>query len=391
MPIGTPPYRVTHLIPTAANGGVRRYVQQCSSMRGVKSSVIALFATDEPCDMRLDVECEIRLDIPLSRHREIGMIEAAVAAAVRRLQPDLLHSHHFGCDIFCHAAKAHVATGRIIRHVHGVLQRSSKQPMSRKAVRFDWTPDEIAREREIEHFVHRTICVSRDLRDKLSGYGLPPGKLVVLRNAIDSTEFSPASDRHRDRAKRVFGIADGEYVIGFLGRIEACKNAGYLIQLARQQQRSTPRPRYLIVGSGPLEGEMKRETDIAGVSNMFSFHQPRACVRDFYAAIDALIMPSYSEGLPFVLLEAMACGVAVMASAVGGIREIIRDDIDGLLLDAEDVDSGLAAVASLSAPAHRYRLAQQGRKRVTAAFGILSHQTRLRSLYGEALGDTTHA
>lgn len=387
---GTAPYRVTHLIPTTANGGVRRYVQQCSTMRGVRSSVIAIFATKEPSDMDLGSEGEIQLGIPLSRYREVDMIEAKVTAAVRRLQPDLLHSHHFGCDIFCSAAKAHVSAGCMIRHVHGVLQRSTEQPMGQKMVRFDWTSGEISREQRVEHFVHRTICVSNELRDKLARYGLPSEKLVVLPNAIDPERFTPSSDQHRQRARMNFGLGGGEYIIGFLGRIEPCKNVNYLIKLALQQQHLTPRPKYLVVGSGPLEAELKREAGYIGLSSMFSFHWPRLDVRDFYAAIDVLLMPSYIEGSPFVLLEAMASEVAVIASAVGGVCEIVRNKIDGLLIDPNDVGSGLMAVASLSDPTRRSRLARQGRERAITAFGILSHQSSLNGLYEGAIRSTAN-
>ncbi len=120
------------------------------------------------------------------------------------------------------------------------------------------------------------------------------------------------------------------------------------------------------------------------LGGMFFFVPHGRDVQSFYGAIDALIVPSITEGSPFVVLEAMASGVPVMASAVGGIPEIIRHEVDGLLFDPNDLASSLIAAAKLADPARRSALAFASRQRVVTAFGLEAHQTRLRSLYSEA-------
>lgn len=387
MQTEAPPYHITHLIPTAADGGVRRYVQQCCSIHSVRSSVIAIFATNEPADMALESEIEIRLDIPLSQYAEIGTIEEKVAAAVRQLKPDLLHSHHLGCDVYARPAAECTATGRMIRHVHGMLQRASEHPTREKEVRFDWTIAEMDYERAIEPLVSYTICVSRELRDKLSDYGLPREKLIVLSNGVDPAWFRPIDDAERRRARQMLGISKETYLIGFVGRIEPCKNADYLIELALRQQQAARRPQYLVVGSGPSEARIKRKVEAKGLSAMFTFHPSRLAVRDFYAALDVLILPSYTEGSPFVLLEAMACGIAVMAAAVGGILETIRDGVDGLLFDPNDIEAGLAGIAFLACPARRSVIGRRGRRRAVASFNIDWHQVQLLQLYDQVTGE----
>lgn len=340
--------------------------------------------------MRVDAGVEVRLNIPLSRYREPHAVGIEVAAAVRDLRPDLLHSHHLATDILCQRAREHVSAGSVIRHVHGVLQRSSANPLAQKSVRYDWTAAEIAKECEIESSVYATLCPSRELVEKLTGYGFPHEKLVHLPNAVDISEFSPATPDAKRQARKSFGLNDGEYVVGFLGRLELCKNPEYLLRLAQAQMALTNRPKYLMMGSGPLESALRLKMNAAGLANAFSMHVASIRVRDFYAAIDVLIVPSRTEGHPFVVLEAMASGVPVLASSVGGIPETIRHEDDGLLLSIDDVSATLTMINRMADDGQRADLAKRARCRAAAEFGLWHHQARLLKVYGQAMEMESH-
>lgn len=352
---------------------------------------MSIFASEELASMHIDVESEIRLDLPISRYWDVGTVSTAVAAAIKDLQPDLLHSHHFATDIFCVPSKDHASSRSIIRHVHGILQRSSTNPMPQKSVRFDWTTEEIAREWEIEPFVGRTICVSRELRDKLVHYAFPPEKIEVLPNAIDLSCFEPADPSSRRRARTFFNLKSDDYVVGFLGRIEPCKNLEFLLSLAWAQRALQKRPKYLVMGSGQLERELQSQVVAAELADAFSVHSASARVHEFYAAIDVLIVPSHTEGAPFVVLEAMASGVPILASAVGGITDTIRHGTEGFLFDIKDIESALAMLCHLECEDLRAQLARQARRRAAAEFSVTEHQTRLLNSYTQVLNGKSDA
>lgn len=341
--------------------------------------------------MQVDAEVEVHLNIPLSRFGEPRAIANEVAAAVRELRPDLLHSHHLATDILSQPASKHVSSGSIIRHVHGVLQRSSFDPLAEKAVRYDWTVAEIASERAIEDSVCTTLCPSRELLDKLTRYGFSPEKLVHLPNAVDSSSYVAATNSAKQLARRAFGLHNDEYVVGFLGRLEPCKNAECLLHLAQAQTAMTIRPKYLMMGSGPLEEALRLKMDAAGIASSFSMHPASTHVHEFYAAIDVLVLPSRTEGHPFALLEAMASGVPVVASAIGGMVETIVHGDDGLLVNIDDLPAILSMIDLLADEGQRAGFAKRARRRAVAEFGLAQHQARLLKLYGQTLGARSHA
>ena len=369
---------VTHVIPTPSDGGVRRYVQQVCAMQGVTSTVISVFASTDVPEMELNAAREIRLDIPLQRVSQVSEVVREVASAIRTVPVGILHSHHLATDLLCSATSA--TPGPMLRHVHGILQRSSDDPCAPKGVRFDWTPAEIAQEREVQPKFSATICPSVDLQRKLVRYGLSDKGTIHLPNAVEVAHFHPADVETRKEARRSFGLKEDAYVVGFLGRLEPCKNPGFLLELAAQAIRSV-RPQFLVMGSGPLEQSLASEIAHRGLKSRFHLHHSSGQVVAFYAAIDVLVIPSLTEGHPFTLLEAMSSGLPVIAFAVGGIQETIDQGTDGFLASPGDIVTVLAAIERLALPEEREAIGKRARDRIERDFGLASHRTRLLRIY----------
>lgn len=178
------------------------------------------------------------------------------------------------------------------------------------------------------------VSVSRALKDRLMGLGVPGAKITVLRNGVDLTRFAP-TDGQAIRSR-----------LGITGSVWL--SVGHLIErkghhLVIEALQAVPDVRLLVIGDGPLEGELRRQADRLGVAERVEFlgHVDHDQLPAYYTVADALVLPSGSEGMPNVVLEAMACGTPVIATAVGGIPEIICEPEAGELMS----ERSAAAVA----------------------------------------------
>jgi glycosyltransferase involved in cell wall biosynthesis len=163
------------------------------------------------------------------------------------------------------------------------------------------------------------ITVSRDLRDKALAMGADASRVHVVYNGIDTGTFSPGS---REDARVLVGVAPGEPLILFVGNLLPVKGPDLLVDaLARI---AGERFRCVCIGQGPMAGKLTSQIAARGLSSRISLIGPRPqseLVR-WYRAADLFVLPSRSEGVPNVLLEAAACGTPYVATSVGGIPEI---------------------------------------------------------------------
>jgi len=190
---------------------------------------------------------------------------------------------------------------------------------------------------------HRTICITQAVRKALAGtYGFNPSKLVVIHNGVDANRFRPRPERRHD-ARTILGLRANEFVFGSMCRLIPDKGVDVAIRAVAALRRRETRPiRYVIAGDGTERRALEslaRELELDDVVTFAGFLREPA---DFYSALDAFIVPSRIEAQGIVVLEAMASGCDVIASAVGGIPEMIDRPGIGRLVAADDV----AALAS---------------------------------------------
>lgn len=199
--------------------------------------------------------------------------------------------------------------------------------------------------------------MSGALRDRLVALGADPGRVTVLRNGVDAGLFHPAADR--DRLRQDLGV-DGVVLLS-VGNLIELKGHHLAIEALRELPGDT---RLLIAGKGPMEGELRALARAAGVEGRVRFEGllDRAELVKRYAAADLLVLASSREGMPNVVLEAMACGTPVIASNVGGIPELVDAGV-GRLLERRDAASIARAVAALrSGPVDRESVRTHARR-----------------------------
>jgi glycosyltransferase involved in cell wall biosynthesis len=171
--------------------------------------------------------------------------------------------------------------------------------------------------------------------------GVPKEKIVCIPQRVDLAKFNPNINGRY--ARNLVGLNDNDPVIAFVGTLIPVKGVPYLIQAFSQVLRVFPNAKLLIVGDGPLRKKLTIVTEKLRISQsvIFSGQLDHSEIPKLIAASSMLVLPSLSEGIPRVLLEAMACGKPVLASNVGGIRELVIQGKNGLLVECGDVN-GLA-------------------------------------------------
>jgi glycosyltransferase involved in cell wall biosynthesis len=167
-----------------------------------------------------------------------------------------------------------------------------------------------------------------------------------------------------------------------VGRFHEQKDQETLLRAWRIVAASHPDAVLAIVGAGGLAGRLRELAAADGTSGSVRLVTPRAALAEAYVDADAFALSSRWEGLPYVLLEAMAYGLPVASTDVDGIPEAVVDDVTGVLVPPEDpLALGTALEHLLSDPARRRRMGEAGRKRVTAEFSLEQMVARITEVY----------
>ncbi len=232
---------------------------------------------------------------------------------------------------------------------------------------------------------HSVVCVSERVRlfyqQRLPGVD---GKLVKIYNGIDAA-------RYRNGTRSLRPPADGEWagrfpVIVAIGRLVPAKGYAYLIEAAAQLRARYPSLQVLVIGEGPLALQLARQIQAAGLGDTVHLTGLRQDIPFILHQAHLLVLPSLREGLPMVALEAMAAGLPVVATDVGGNREAIADGQTGLLVPPEDPEALAEAIqALLDDHAFYARASAQGQQRVLQRFSVERMVAENDALYQRAL------
>lgn len=224
------------------------------------------------------------------------------------------------------------------------------------------------------------VAVSVATRDALrrAGWRGATG-IEVIPNGVDTERFRP---RERAAWETLPGCRAGEQVIGVVARLAPEKDHATLLRAFREVAARNSLARLVLVGDGPLRRELERQADVLGIWPRVTFLGDRADVADLLPRIDLFWLPSRREGLSLVLLEAMACGLPVVATRVGGNSEVVLPGWTGWLVPPGDPRAlAEALLALLADPERRRAFGRAGRQRVVAAFRRDQMIARYEALY----------
>ncbi len=229
----------------------------------------------------------------------------------------------------------------------------------------------------------KVICNSRMVADELRHwYRLPDARLTVIHSGVDSDAFHPgrmAAPRAATRQR--LGVGDGELMLLFVGSGYERKGLDMLLRALRHLPANVS---LVVVGRDSHPRRWRHWARRLGVASRVRFVGPQRDVLPCYAAADVFVLPTLYDPFPNVVLEAMACGLAVITSTKSGARDIIRDGGNGYLVDALDTQALRERIAALDDADHRRRIGQAARDTV-APMTLGRMAESYRRLYTELL------
>lgn len=288
-----------------------------------------------------------------------------LARLLRRMRPSILHTHNLGPLIY-----AGIATlgGRTAKILHG--EHSQLMP-------WELEPRRIRQRRHLYKACRAIHTVSREQVTELKELGFPASKISSIPNGVDTVRFSPGD---RAAARIALGIPQTAKIIGLVGRFGKFKRHDALIHSLPAIQTYFPDVCLLLVGGGGSEEERIRK--LAGGNPRICFTGYRSDPESCYRAMDLLIVPSINEGMSNATLEAMSCGVAVLANEGCGNEEIITTNQDGRIASLATLeDIATQIIALLGAPATLSLLGENGRITVRTRFSIETMLSAYASIY----------
>jgi glycosyltransferase involved in cell wall biosynthesis len=305
-------------------------------------------------------------------HREISPVRDALsvlrlARLLRAEQPEILHTHTAKAGAIGRLAALLAGDARppvIVHTFHGHVLRGYFGPVRAGAFRL--------LERWLARMTTALVAVSPQVRDDLVALGVaPPEKFVVIRLGVELEQRVSAEDGTRAETRRVMGVPDGRFLVGWIGRMTSVKQTDdVLAALAALRGRGVDAG-LCLVGDGPDRDMVERRAKELGVMRSCLFLGYQEGVAQYYAALDAVILPSRNEGTPVSAIEALAARRPVVATRVGGVPDVVRDGIDGFLVEPGDVDALAERLARLARdPALAARMGEAGRARVVPRYDV---------------------
>lgn len=243
-------------------------------------------------------------------------------------------------------------------------------------------------DRRVLRRLDRVVCVAERQADRVRAAGVPTEKVVVIPNAVRAERFAAADAAARAALLALFPTPP-RHVVGAAGRLSPEKGFAVLVEAARQIAARDTGVGFVVFGDGPMRRALDAKVAAAGLSGRFVLPGFSADLDRFMPHFALLALPSYTEGMPNVALEAMAAGVPVVATAVGGTPEVIEEGETGFLVPAGDAaalaDRVLGVLASEDL---RRRLGRRGRERVRERFTFEAQATRYDALFRELTATT---
>ena len=234
---------------------------------------------------------------------------------------------------------------------------------------------------------HHVLVNAQAVRTVLIEQGYDPARISVIRNGIDVSRFG--NDAKSTAIRTALGFPRDASVVAVFARLNRLKGIEYFLEAAKELGQRFEDARFLIVGDSISEAyraELEKGARDLGLGARVVFTGFRSDIPELLREVSVSVLPSLAEGLSNVILEAMAAGVPVVATAVGGTSEIVEDGVSGLLVPPRDANALVRAIGALLAdPERRRSIGLSGRQRVSARFSLEATVLETEKLYEQLL------
>ena len=305
--------------------------------------------------------------------RASGSVLRQLSVLFRQYRPAVVHTHIIGLN-YAYPLMLRYRTPARVHTVHSLAQREV-------GVRVGAWVRQLAFRYRLGGVV--PVAVADEVRasiQQLYGYPDPP----LIPNGIPTDEYAPDPNK-RAQWRQTHGIEPHATVLTHIGRFAPPKNHLLLIEAFARVHASTPLY-LLLVGGGELEHAVREQVAGLGLENRVRFLGVRADVADILRASDVFVLSSRVEGNPLSVMEAMAAGLPVVSTAVGGVPELVREGETGLLVPSEDAAALAQAMQALvDDPARRQAMGAAARQHAVAHFDIRHTVRQYEKLYESLL------
>lgn len=379
-----PPRLILHTRVVRGSGGGpdKTILHSGRFLEGTGYRVLCAYMRD-PRDHRFtELEARAhRMEVPFVAVDDAGPFDRRVARRMRLLcdeyRPALWHGHDYKSN-WLGLVVGRRFTLPLVTTVHGWVHHTWKTPLYHAVDRYCLRRYE------------RVICVSEDLRETCLRLGVPEERCAYIPNAVDTEEFRPPTAAERSALRR--GVPPGRLVVGAVGRLSREKGFDLLLRALGKVRDAGVEAELWIVGEGERRAELERLAGALEIADRVRFLGYRSDMPSLFRALDAFALSSLREGLPNVLLEALATGLPVAATRVAGVPRVVEDGEEGLLVDpgsAESLAQGLGRL--LGDAALRRRLGCAARRKVETSYSFAHRMERIREIYDSTLATSGEA
>jgi glycosyltransferase involved in cell wall biosynthesis len=310
---------------------------------------------------------EMRRGVPDPR----GLVR--LVRIVRAWKPDVVHSHMVHANLMARALRLLVSVPVLVSTIHNV---------------YEGGPGLMAAYRLTNGLVDQMTIISEAAAGRFVGERIVPARLLtVIANGVDTERMRNVPPGTGDMLRSSFGATAAEFVWLAVGRFEIAKDYPNLLRAFARVRAARPDAVLVIVGQGSLQGEAEALTAELGVRDAVRFLGARNDVPAVMSGADGYVMSSAWEGMPMVLLEAAAAGLPIVATAVGGNGEVVREGESGFLVPARDpaaLGAGMLRLMALP-EGERRALGERGREHVRANYGLHRVAERWERVYWDAM------
>ncbi len=305
-----------------------------------------------------------------SYHNPLNILKLALL--IKETKPDILHIHGYFAGTFVRLANFIARVPVVFSHLHSTHYYYQKK--------------HLLTEKFLAKFTDRILCCSEAVKKwAQESEGIPAKQLVVVYNGIEVDRYQPNVEIGELR-KRLH-LTGEERIIGTVGRLEPVKNQTLLLEAASRVKEKVPNLKVILVGEGSLRASLLETAARLGLEEAVIFTGRTDQVARYLSLMEVFVLCSRLEGLAMVLLEAMAAGKPVISTRVGGIPEVIGDEVTGLLVPPGDAKAlSEAIIYLLTHPEEAKRMGDEGRVLCQEKFSTETMVKRIEELYESALG-----
>lgn len=302
----------------------------------------------------------VTVEVLRAPHRAYARERTLVRRALQVSRPDIVHTHGYHADVLFRSVAQRLGLP-VVATVHGFTIGGLKNQL------FEWL-----QRRSLRH-MNAAVAVSRPLAERLARSGVPAPPLLVIPNAYGA----PGSFLEQHEARQQLGLSLDAKVIGWVGRVTPEKGPEVAIEALNLMRSSAAQ--LSIIGRGRMEPALRARVAQLGLDRQVRWHGAIPDAWRLFPAFDVFCLSSHTEGTPIALFEAMAAGVPVVATTVGGVPDVVTEREAFLVPPAAPDRLAAALERALSGAPDR---AGAARERLRQEFGLESWLDRYEALYG---------